>query len=163
MGHTPCYVIKTIYIYSQDALQHLHTLHLGQSKRKFGTRLKEHQKTISTLDKGKSALAEHKTYIFVMLMRVLKLHCSLTTNAKQIKTKLLYKNAFSESSAKKIRKYMHRCIILFRHGYTLLQSWKWYTPIITTAYKQVGNFSEHARRKSIWRHILGVFREFIWF
>ena len=23
MGHTPCYVIKTIYIYSQDALQHL--------------------------------------------------------------------------------------------------------------------------------------------
>jgi hypothetical protein len=103
MGHTPCYVIKTIYIYSQDALQHLHTLHLGQSKRQFGTRLKEHQKAISTLDKGKSALAEHKTYIFVMLMRVLKLHCSLTTNAKQIKTKLLYKNAFSESSAKKIR------------------------------------------------------------
>jgi hypothetical protein len=29
--------------------------------------------------------------------------------------------------------------------------------------KQVGNLSEHARRKSIWRHILGVFREFIWF
>jgi hypothetical protein len=25
-GHTPCCVIKTIYIYSQDALQHLHTL-----------------------------------------------------------------------------------------------------------------------------------------
>jgi hypothetical protein len=103
MGHTPCYVIKTIYIYSQDALQHLHTLHLGQSKRQFGTRLKEHQKAISTLDKGKSALAEHITYIFVMLMRVLKLHWTLTTNARQIKTKLLYKNAFSESSAKKIR------------------------------------------------------------
>ena len=32
-----------------------------------------------------------------------------------------------------------------------------------TFYKQVGNLSEHARRKSIWRHILGVFREFIWF
>jgi hypothetical protein len=29
--------------------------------------------------------------------------------------------------------------------------------------EQVGNLSEHARRKSIWRHILGVFREFIWF
>jgi hypothetical protein len=29
--------------------------------------------------------------------------------------------------------------------------------------KQVGNLSEHARRKSIWRHILGVFRGFIWF
>jgi hypothetical protein len=34
--------------------------HLGQSKRQFGgTRLKEHQKAVSTLDKGKSALAEH--------------------------------------------------------------------------------------------------------
>jgi hypothetical protein len=31
------------------------------------------------------------------------------------------------------------------------------------AAEQVGNLSEHARRKSIWRHILGVFREFIWF
>jgi hypothetical protein len=31
------------------------------------------------------------------------------------------------------------------------------------ARQQVGNLSEHARRKSIWRHILGVFREFIWF
>jgi hypothetical protein len=30
-------------------------------------------------------------------------------------------------------------------------------------HQQVGNLSEHARRKSIWRHILGVFREFIWF
>jgi hypothetical protein len=30
-------------------------------------------------------------------------------------------------------------------------------------WEQVGNLSEHARRKSIWRHILGVFREFIWF
>jgi hypothetical protein len=29
--------------------------------------------------------------------------------------------------------------------------------------EQVGNLSEHARRKSIWRHILGVNREFIWF
>ena len=29
--------------------------------------------------------------------------------------------------------------------------------------KQVGNLSEHARRKSIWRHILGVLRGFIWF
>jgi hypothetical protein len=26
---------------------------LGQSKRQFGTRLKEHQKAVSTLDKGK--------------------------------------------------------------------------------------------------------------
>jgi hypothetical protein len=34
-------------------------LYLGQSKRQFGTRLKEHQKAVSTLDKGKSALAEH--------------------------------------------------------------------------------------------------------
>ena len=32
-----------------------------------------------------------------------------------------------------------------------------------TLRKQVGNLSEHARRKSIWRHILGVFRGFIWF
>ena len=32
---------------------------MGQSKRLFGTRLKEHQKAVSTLDKGKSALAEH--------------------------------------------------------------------------------------------------------
>ncbi len=29
------------------------------SKRQFGTRLKEHQKAVSTLNKGKSALAEH--------------------------------------------------------------------------------------------------------
>ena len=29
--------------------------------------------------------------------------------------------------------------------------------------EQVGNLSEHARRKSIWRHILGVFRGFICF
>jgi hypothetical protein len=35
---------------------------LGQSKRQFGTRLKEHQKAVSTLDKGKSALAEHVCY-----------------------------------------------------------------------------------------------------
>ena len=33
--------------------------YLGQSKRQFGTRLKEHQKAVSTLNKGKSALAEH--------------------------------------------------------------------------------------------------------
>jgi hypothetical protein len=33
--------------------------YLGQSKRQFDTRLKEHQKAVSTLDKGKSALAEH--------------------------------------------------------------------------------------------------------
>ena len=33
--------------------------YLGQSKHQFGTRLKEHQKAVSTLDKGKSALAEH--------------------------------------------------------------------------------------------------------
>ena len=32
-----------------------------------------------------------------------------------------------------------------------------------TQNQQVGNLSEHARRKSIWRHILGVFRGFIWF
>ena len=32
---------------------------MGQSKRQFGTRLKEHQKAVPTLDKGKSALAEH--------------------------------------------------------------------------------------------------------
>jgi hypothetical protein len=32
---------------------------LGQSKRQFGTRLKEHQKDFSTLNKEKSALAEH--------------------------------------------------------------------------------------------------------
>ena len=36
--------------------------YLGQSKRQFGTRLKEHQKAVSTLDKGKSALAEHVCY-----------------------------------------------------------------------------------------------------
>jgi hypothetical protein len=35
---------------------------LGQSKRQFGTPLKEHQKAVSTLDKGKSALAEHVCY-----------------------------------------------------------------------------------------------------
>jgi hypothetical protein len=35
---------------------------LGQSKRQIGTRLKEHQKAVSTLDKGKSALAEHVCY-----------------------------------------------------------------------------------------------------
>jgi hypothetical protein len=35
---------------------------LGQSKRQFGTRLKEHQKAVSTLDKGNSALAEHVCY-----------------------------------------------------------------------------------------------------
>jgi hypothetical protein len=32
---------------------------LGQSKYQFGTRLKEHQKAVSTLHKGKLALAEH--------------------------------------------------------------------------------------------------------
>jgi hypothetical protein len=36
--------------------------YLGQSKRQFGTRIKEHQKAVSTLDKGKSALAEHVCY-----------------------------------------------------------------------------------------------------
>ena len=36
--------------------------YLGQSKRQFGTRLKEHQKSVSTLDKGKSALSEHVCY-----------------------------------------------------------------------------------------------------
>jgi hypothetical protein len=36
--------------------------YFGQSKRQFGTRLKEHQKAVSTLDKGKSALAEHVCY-----------------------------------------------------------------------------------------------------
>ena len=36
--------------------------YLGQSKRQFGTRLKEHQEAVSTLDKGKSALAEHVCY-----------------------------------------------------------------------------------------------------
>jgi hypothetical protein len=33
--------------------------YLGQSKRQFGTRLKEHQKAVSTSNKAKSALAEH--------------------------------------------------------------------------------------------------------
>jgi hypothetical protein len=33
--------------------------YLGQSKRQFGTRLKEHQKAVSTLNKWKLALAEH--------------------------------------------------------------------------------------------------------
>jgi hypothetical protein len=33
--------------------------YLAQSKHQFGTRQKEHQKAVSTLDKGKSALAEH--------------------------------------------------------------------------------------------------------
>jgi exonuclease VII small subunit len=32
---------------------------LGQSKRQFGTRVKEHQKVVSTLNNGKLALAEH--------------------------------------------------------------------------------------------------------
>jgi hypothetical protein len=36
--------------------------YLGQSERQFGTRLKEHQKAVSTLDKGKSALVEHVCY-----------------------------------------------------------------------------------------------------
>ena len=36
--------------------------YLGQSKRQFCTRLKEHQKAVSTLDKGKSALVEHVCY-----------------------------------------------------------------------------------------------------
>ena len=36
---------------------------MGQSKCQFGTRLKEHQKAVSTLDKGKSALAEHVLYV----------------------------------------------------------------------------------------------------
>jgi hypothetical protein len=35
---------------------------LVQSKRQCGTRLKEHQKAVSTLDKEKSALAEHVCY-----------------------------------------------------------------------------------------------------
>jgi hypothetical protein len=39
------------------------SIYLGQSKRQFGTRLREHcQKAVSTLDKGKSALAEHVCY-----------------------------------------------------------------------------------------------------
>jgi hypothetical protein len=37
--------------------------YLGQSKRQFGTRLKEHQKAVSTLDKEKSALAKHVQYV----------------------------------------------------------------------------------------------------
>ena len=32
---------------------------MGQSKRQFGTQLKEHQKAVSTLNKGKEALAEY--------------------------------------------------------------------------------------------------------
>jgi hypothetical protein len=36
--------------------------YLGQSKRQFGTRIKEHQKTVSTLAKGKSTLAKHVCY-----------------------------------------------------------------------------------------------------
>ena len=40
---------------------------LGQSKRQFGTRLKEHQKAVSTLDKGKSALDEHVCYTYTRL------------------------------------------------------------------------------------------------
>jgi hypothetical protein len=34
-------------------------VYLGQSKRQFGTWLKQHQKAVSTLNKGKSALAKH--------------------------------------------------------------------------------------------------------
>jgi hypothetical protein len=37
-------------------------VYLGQSKRQVSTRLKEYQKAVSTLDKGKSALAEHICY-----------------------------------------------------------------------------------------------------
>ena len=37
------------------------------------------------------------------------------------------------------------------------------TPGKDNTSEQVGNLSEHARRKSIWRHILGVFSGFIWF
>ena len=33
--------------------------YLGETKRQFGTRLKEHQKAVSILDSSKSALAEH--------------------------------------------------------------------------------------------------------
>ena len=36
--------------------------YLGQSERKFDTRLKERQKYVSNLDRGKSALAEHVCY-----------------------------------------------------------------------------------------------------
>jgi hypothetical protein len=52
------------YIYIFYTMRWLRELeYLGQSKRhKFGTRLKEHQKAVSTLDKGKSALAEHVCY-----------------------------------------------------------------------------------------------------
>jgi hypothetical protein len=35
---------------------------LGQSKRQFCTRLKEHQKAVTNLYKGKSTLAEHVCY-----------------------------------------------------------------------------------------------------
>jgi hypothetical protein len=35
---------------------------MSQSKRQVGKRLKENQKAVSTLDKGKSALAEHVCY-----------------------------------------------------------------------------------------------------
>jgi hypothetical protein len=36
--------------------------YLGQSKRQFATRLNEHQKAVSSLDKRKSALADHVCY-----------------------------------------------------------------------------------------------------
>jgi hypothetical protein len=35
----------------------------GHSKCQFGTRLKEHQKAVSTLKKGKSASAEHVSHV----------------------------------------------------------------------------------------------------
>jgi hypothetical protein len=46
-------------------------------------------------------------------------------------------------------------------SYKLKDKYEMFINIIGS--QQVGNLSEHARRKSIWRHILGVFRGFIWF
>ena len=50
---------KTHVVYSIPACSDGEKEYLGQSKRQFGTRLKEHQKAVSTLNKAKSALADH--------------------------------------------------------------------------------------------------------
>jgi hypothetical protein len=49
------HAVYSIYIPCGDCEKE----YLGQSKRQFGTRLKEHQKAVPTLSKGKSDLAEH--------------------------------------------------------------------------------------------------------
>jgi hypothetical protein len=46
----------------QHCLLHSVNIFVSLKRHQFGTRLKEHQKAVSTLDKGKSALAEHVCY-----------------------------------------------------------------------------------------------------